>query len=87
MESAKNKTLKPVQEPAYSTIWGRAGMSFKLTEEEIQKIQSNPSCFTSIMTVVFAEQRYEFDGETYFPAEAEENEMLYTNNNTIEFSF
>ncbi|MHA6489211.1 hypothetical protein [Bacillus cabrialesii] len=85
MKSAKNDTLKFVQEPDYITIWGRAGIFLKLTNEEMHKIHTDPDCFSSIMTVVLLEQRYEFDGETYFPEEAEENEVLYTDNVTSEF--
>ncbi|MGG3718780.1 hypothetical protein ABET08_00820 [Bacillus subtilis] len=83
MESSK----KSSQEPGFITIWGRAGISFKLTKEEMQKIHVDPDCFSSIMTVVLSEERYEFDGETYFPEEASENEELYTDNVTSEFCF
>ena len=81
MESSK----KSSQEPGFITLWGRAGISFKLTNEEMHKIHADPDCFSSIMTVVLSEKRYEFDGETYFPEEAGENEVLYTDNVTSEF--
>ncbi|WP_198864018.1 hypothetical protein [Bacillus velezensis] len=52
-------------------------MSIHLTEKEIQQIRSDPSHFSSIMVTVLDEQRYEFDGESYLPREADENEILY----------
>ncbi|MES5398269.1 hypothetical protein ABU952_19440 [Bacillus amyloliquefaciens] len=69
------------QEVPYKTVWARAGMSIYLTDEEIQQIRSDPSRFSSIMVTVFDEQRYEIDGESYLPREADENDILYEGSN------
>lgn len=63
----------------YIMIWGRMGTRFDLTESEIKQIQENPNCFQSIMNTVISEHRYEFDGESYFPEEADENQVIYDN--------
>lgn len=69
------------QDTHNKTVWARAGMSIHLTEKEIQQIRSDPSHFSSIMVTVLDEQRYEFDGESYLPREADENEILYEGSN------
>ncbi|RPJ98138.1 hypothetical protein EH11_04219 [Bacillus subtilis] len=74
----------PNSSTQYTMIWGRMGTRFELTQSEVKQIQENPDCFQSIMNTVISEHRYEFDGESYFPEDADENEVLYDNNSNGE---
>jgi len=53
----------------HNGLWGRVGMTFYLTDEELEKLQQgdtpwgNPDLFLRF----FNEGKIQLDGETYFP--------------------
>ena len=54
------------------TLWGRAGVSFHITDEEAEAILGDDTDGTTIartMRKIVAEGRYEMDDNSYIPAE------------------
>lgn len=54
------------------TLWGRAGVSFHITDEEAEAILGDNADGTEIaktMQKIVAEGRYEMDGNSYIPAD------------------
>lgn len=62
--------MKPIV-PTYK-VWARVGMSAELTEEEIQDLKD-----TKDFAKYFFNQRFNLDGETYFPEMAEQNNLVF----------
>lgn len=53
-------------------IWGRAGVSFQVTDEEAAAIldhEANDMAIAQIMSKVVNEGRFTWDGNSYIPAE------------------
>lgn len=53
-------------------IWGRAGVTFLVTDEEAAAIldhEANSASIAEIMSKVVSEGRFAWDGNSYIPAE------------------
>lgn len=53
------------------TLWARAGVTLRITEQEIEELKTNPSAFGTY----FQQGKIVFDGEVYFP-NTEQNERI-----------